>query len=357
MLSRFLLLGVLFNISCFLQAQNRPQEPKPPFSYGIEQVSFINNHDNVKLEGTLTLPSLGARFPAVILISGSGAQNRDAEIFGHKSFWLMADFFTKHNIAVLRVDDRGAGASGGDHNSAHLDDFAKDVEAAMAFLQHHKNIDKNRIGLLGHSLGGVVGPIVASRNPDIDFLVMLAGAGVRGKELMLIQKAQIERKSGVPEMGIKIGQKNIGGAYDIIIDSDHEGDSLKQEVKNYLAQAFGSNLPEVQLNMISQQLTTPWLADFIRYDPKEYLPKVKCPILAYNGSNDLQVTPKENLEGIRSILIENGHPDFTIKEFPKLNHLFQESETGLPNEYGIIEQTFSPEVLILIKDWILEKTN
>lgn len=340
-----------------LSGQNsRPQEPKAPFEYNSEDIVFDNIIDNIQLAGTFTFPKSGDDFPSVILISGSGAQDRNSELLGHKSFLVIADYLTKNGIAVLRVDDRGAGVSEGEYNETGLDGFVQDTKSALEYLLSRNEIDKSKIGLIGHSLGGVIAPIIASESEDISFIIMLAGSGIRGDSLMLLQKEYIERKMSLPESGIAEGQKNIKGAYDIILNGQGSKAEMQASLKAHFSKVFGAALPAVQLEMISDQLTYPWLVDLIRFDPEESLSKIRCPVLALNGSNDLQVVPKENLGAIRRILEENGNNDAEIFELEGLNHLFQESTTGLLQEYGVIEQTFSPKVLEILSEWILRKT-
>ena len=331
---------------------NRPQQPIPPFSYESENVVFKNIFDSVKLAGTLTYPKKGSNFPAVILISGSGPQDRNSEIFGHQPFNVIADYLTKKGIAVLRVDDRGFGESEGEYASSSLDDFKQDTEYAIDFLKTRKEIDPDKIGLIGHSLGGVIAPMIAAESSSVDFIILLAGTGIRGDKLMLAQKALMERKMSLPEAAITAGQKNIQGAYDIILQSDMPQDSLVVRLKSYFASVFGASLPESQIEVLAKQLSMPWLADFIKYDPSINLKNVTCPVLALNGSNDLQVPAKENLEAIKTHIEENGNTAVTVTELPGLNHLFQKSETGLPGEYGTIEETFSPKVLKIMYSWM-----
>ena len=350
----YLIIFLITSSSTFGQ-KNRPQEPIEPYTYLTENISFKNITDNITLSGTLTLPKNGTIFSTVILISGSGPQDRDSEILGHKPFLVIANYLTKNGIAVLRVDDRGVGKSTGEYNNSSLDGFKRDTEYAIKYLKTRKEISSSKIGLIGHSLGGTLAPIIANNTKDINFIILLAGTGIRGDKLMLLQKEIIERKMGVNEIGISIGQKNIGGAYDIILKSTSGIDSLKIALKKHFTKVFGKALPENQISMISQQLSIPWLTDFIKYDPKDNLQKVTCSVLALNGANDLQVPAKENLTAIKNAIKGNGNNDVTTIEFPKLNHLFQKSKTGLPNEYGTIEQTFSPEVLKVMIDWILER--
>ncbi|MDF4220056.1 alpha/beta hydrolase [Maribacter sp. M208] len=351
----YLIITTIISINSYSQS-SRPQEPKQPFEYISENVVFKNNLDSISLAGTLTYPKMGSDFPAVILISGSGPQDRNSELMNHKPFLVIADYLTKNGIAVLRVDDRGTHESEGNYNETGLKGFVNDTKSAFEFLKTHKEINNSKIGLIGHSLGGVIAPIIASENTDVSFIVILAGSGIRGDKLMLLQKELIERKMGVPEVGITQGQNNMKGAYDIILKSNNNNTQLQTELKNYFDNVFGGMLPTNQIQALSEQMSIPWLTDFIKFDPQTSLSKTKCPVLALNGSNDLQVPPKENLETIEMILKENGNKDVETKQLENLNHLFQESETGLPNEYATIEQTFSPKVLEIMTEWIKQRT-
>lgn len=347
-------LVVLFLFSVAVQAQKK-QEPLPPFSYPSEEITFVNPHDSVKLAGTLTLPKGKTDFPTVVLISGSGAQDRNCEILGHKPFLVIADYFARNGIAVLRVDDRGTGLSQGVHNASHLDDFAKDTEAAIAYLKTRIEINTEKIGLMGHSLGGIIAPLVAGRNTDVAFVVLLAAPGIPGDQLMMLQKATVERKMGIPETAVEAGQKNIGGAYALILKID-DNTVLQDSLQHYFTRAFGSAMPASQIETLSKQLCYPWLTDMIRYNPAVALAKTTCPLLALNGTNDLQVPYNENLEAIRKYTAEGGNKNVTIRACKDLNHLFQESTTGMPQEYGTLEETFSEEVMGTIAKWINEKS-
>lgn len=341
----------------------RPQEPKPPFDYDIEEITFVNQKDKITLGGTFTSPK-SDNFPVVILISGSGQQDRNSEILGHKPFWVIADYLTKNGIGVLRVDDRGIGQSGGDFNTSTSFDFATDVESAIAFIKTKKGVNHKKIGLIGHSEGGMIAPIVASKDKNINFIVLLAGPGIPCDELLIEQTYLIAKVSGASENEIAETQKTNKQIYDLV-KSDKSNEELKSGLENIFTNLFKNdpsfiNLNETEKNqLINQQIESvsyPWFKNFLRFKPEEYLKKVKCPVLVLNGENDLQVPPKSNMLGIKNALDKGGNKKVTLKEYPKLNHLFQESETGSTDEYGAIEQTFSPTVLTDIKDWILAQT-
>jgi pimeloyl-ACP methyl ester carboxylesterase len=335
------------------EAVKRPQEPKTPFPYYTEEVTFENKIDKNVLAGTLSLPSKEGKFPVVILISGSGAQNRDEELMGHKPFLVLADYLTKKGIAVLRFDDRGVAKSTGDFKTATTMDFAKDVQAGIDYLKTRKEIDKSKIGLIGHSEGGIIAPIVAGNSKDVDFIVLLAGTGIRGDKLMLLQKEKIERQMGVPENEIQKDQEIFKGAYDIILASSANDNTLNAKIHSYLKLQFGDKMNEQQLNAVTSQITSPWMVYFLKFDPASALEKVKCPVLVLNGDKDLQVPADVNLDAIKKSLAKAGNSKTTTKILPNLNHLFQECNTGLPAEYATIEQTFSPIALEEISKWVL----
>ena len=337
----------------------RPQEPKKPYPYYSEEVTFQNPKANIALAGTLTLPQKEGHFPAVILVTGSGPQNRDEEIMGHKPFLVLSDYLTKKGIAVLRFDDRGVGQSKGDFKTAITEDFASDAESAVAYLKTRKEIIK--IGIAGHSEGGIVAPMVANKTKDVSFIVLLAGTGLRGDKILLLQQELIARASGGTEADIKKTKENNTKAFEIILKSKSDA-TLKEDLKKYLTEAVklvpADNKPKGMtddefVTLQLTQLTNPWMLNFIRYDPAQALEKVKCPVLAVNGEKDLQVPPKENLPAIEKALKKAGNKKLTIREFKGLNHLFQECKTGLPAEYSEIEQTFSPVVMEEIANWIL----
>ncbi len=328
---------------------NHPQEPKKPFSYYSEDVTFENNKEKVTLAGTLTLPNKEGNYPAVILISGSGAQNRDEEILGHKPFLLLSDYFTKNGIAVLRYDDRGTAKSTGSFKDATSANFATDVESAIEYLKTRKEINKNKIGLVGHSEGGMIAPMVASKSKDVNFVVLLAGPGLRGDKLLLLQKEKIERAMGISQEEILKSQKIYKGAYNLILNLKKE--DLK--LKDYFTNQLPKETPPNQIDAIVNQLSSDWIQFYLKYDPAPSLEKIKCPVLAVNGEKDLQVPSKENLEAIKKELQKGGNKKVTIIEFPKLNHLFQTTETGNPSEYETNTETFNKNALQQITAWII----
>lgn len=330
----------------------RPQEPKPPFPYKSEEVKFQNVPASISLAGTLTLPPNGNNFPAVILITGSGPQNRDEELFGHKSFFVIADYLTRKGIAVLRYDDRGVGGSGGDFAKSTSQDFAGDVESAIAYLKTRPEINKKKIGLIGHSEGGIIAPMVAAKSKNVAFIVLLAGSGVSGDEVLLSQTKAIAQSANLSTDQIANAEKINKGAYEIVKKGLNQ-----QETEKQLFEYF-SSIPVMKDKsaLKAKELSSPWMMYFIRYNPAPTLAKVKCPILALNGEKDVQVLPKLNLPAIQENLAKGGNKQVTIKEIPKLNHLFQECTTCSTGEYKNLEETFSPAVLVEISSWIQKQT-
>lgn len=342
----------------------RPQEPIKPYPYYSEDITFENKNAGINLAGTLTLPNKEGVFPVVILISGSGPQNRDEELLGHKPFLVLSDFLTKNGIAVLRYDDRGIAMSKGDFKTATSADFATDVESVIAYLKTRKEINKNKIGLIGHSEGGLIAPMVASKSKDVAFIILLAGTGIQGDSLLLLQKKLIEEASGVSKEDIQKGQTSNRKVFDIVNKSTSL-EQLNSDLTIYFKQILKDN-PNTQkpaemsdddfVKLQVKQIASPWMQYFIKYNPAPALEKVKCPVLAINGEKDLQVPPKENLEAIKKALTKGGNKRVTTKELPNLNHLFQECKTGSPDEYATIEQTFSPIALTEILKWLQTQT-
>jgi pimeloyl-ACP methyl ester carboxylesterase len=307
----------------------RPQIPRKPYPYSEVEVAFDNPRaPGVRLAGTLTVPPGPGKFPAVALITGSGAQTRDQEVAGHPVFLVLADALTRAGIAVLRCDDRGFGKSTGSFSVATTADFADDAEAALEFLRATKRFKK--IGLLGHSEGGIAAPMVAARNKKVNFLVVLAPAAVPGRELILAQKTAILRASGV--LFPDVSQDK--AIYDAIAAGKQPVDAVPKDAPKALRDF----------------ITAPWTRHFLMFDPATAFRQVKVPILALFGENDLQVLPKQNEPALRAAVAANKR--VTIVVVPGVNHLFQRTNTGLPTEYGTIEETMSPAVLDRIANWL-----
>lgn len=335
---------------------NRPQEPKPPFPYRSESVAYDNAKAGVKLAGTLTLPSGSAPFPAVLLLTGSGPQDRDETLFGHKPFLVIADYLTRRGIAVLRVDDRGVGESTGDLAKTSEDDLAEDALAGVDFLSRRADIERARIGLIGHSEGADVAAIVASRSQAVAFIVMLAGTGIPGGELLTSQAEAIMRASGESEDDIR-RNTDLQRAMFRVLREEKDSAVAEKRLRELLNDFVkGANRPAAELQaFVNSQVRgalSPSLRSIILADPASVLHKVTCPVLALNGSRDLQVLARLNLPAISKALAEGGNPDYEVAELPVLNHLFQRAGTGLIDEYAKIEQTFAPEALDAMNDWL-----
>lgn len=299
----------------------------------------------------------GQEFPMAVMITGSGPQNRDEEMMGHKPFWIIADYLARRGIGVLRFDDRGVGKSTGVFDKATSLDFARDAASAVRYLKEKRKF--REIGLIGHSEGGMIAPLVASESKDVKFIVLLAGTGIRGDQVLLTQQTAINREAGIADTVVQEIERWNRGIYDIILASssvDEVRDSVSTYFRNLLEAAppgaIGGIKSEDIIRARVDQLLNPWMYFFMRYDPVLALKKVKCPVLALNGDKDLQVLPEINLNGIRRGLVAAKNRNVTIKVLPGLNHLFQECESGNPALYGSISQTFSPVALKEIGDWI-----
>lgn len=338
----------------------RPQEPQPPFPYSSEDITFTNDDAKVTLAGTLTLPSSAGQFPVVVLISGSGPQNRDEELLGHKPFLVIADYLTRKGIGVLRYDDRGVGKSTGDFARATTEDHASDAESAVKYLKTRNDVDSRKIGLIGHSDGGISAPMVAARSKDVAFIVMLAGSGLSGHDDLLLQNELTYRAGGMNEEHLNHELQMLRVSMDIVMFNKDMNiirstlvDSIKQAIQRHPGIVPQGVKTEAFVNAYVAQLATPWMQFFLKFDPATTLTKVKCPVLALIGEKDLQVPPKENLAAIEKYLKQAKNKNFKTKEMPGLNHLFQECKTGAPSEYAAIEQTFSPMALEELSGWIL----
>ncbi len=338
----------------------RPQEPKPPFPYTVEKVTFPAGEKGITLAGTLTLPEGKGPFPALILVSGSGPQDRNETIAGHKPFLVLSDALTRIGWAVLRYDDRGVGESTGDFALATTLDFAKDAESAFEFLKKRKDILPDRIGLLGHSEGAILVSLVASRHEDVAFLVLISPPALRGDLVILHQTERITRLTGVPEDFIKESQTFQKNMFQIIRTEKNEElmrQKLEQTIREYYAhfseeQQKEYGLNEANIPVIIQQFTSPWFRFFIDFDPFETYTKVRCPVLVLFGERDLQVPPDLHAPRIIQAFEQGKLSAYTLVKFPGLNHLMQTSETGLPSEYVQIEETFSQKALRMLIHWL-----
>jgi pimeloyl-ACP methyl ester carboxylesterase len=299
----------------------------------------------------------------VVLVSGSGPQDRDETLLGHKPFLVLADYLTRRGIAVLRLDDRGVGASTGSFAAGTSEDFAQDAAAAVRWLRARPEVADDRVGIVGHSEGGLIAPLVASRTPEVAFLVLLAGPGIPSAELLVMQGALISRAGGDADAEVQRTsalQREMFAAIAATADSA----ALHARMREIGARFQASLTPEERaqaemsdatMNAAINTLISPWFRWFLRYDPAPALRATRVPVLAINGSLDLQVPADENLAGIQRALAEGGNRDVTVEKLPGLNHLFQTARTGAPSEYAEIEETFSPAALRRIGDWIVRR--
>jgi hypothetical protein len=345
-----------------LTVPSRPQTPTAPFPYSIEEIVFENSVDGVRLAATLTLPHSDKPCLAVVLISGSGPQDRDESMANHKPFWVIADHLSRHGIAVLRFDDRGTGTSTGDFAAAASENFSRDAEAAFDHLIKDPRIRRDATGLIGHSEGGMIAPMVAARRSDVAFAVLLAGTGVNGREILLSQGQLILRAMGISdETQLQAQRATQLAIFDSVLNAPTEAtqDDLIAAAMRRLADSLPAEaLKEEGLRQAVSagisQMRSPWFREFLTHEPGPILEKVKCPVLALNGEKDVQVDPDLNLPAIQKALQKAGNQHFETVELPGLNHLFQTCRTGSLDEYQTIEETISPVVLERMTTWILQ---
>jgi dipeptidyl aminopeptidase/acylaminoacyl peptidase len=337
-----------------------------PLPYNSEEVTFSNG--DIKFAGTLTTPKTEGKHPAVVMITGSGPQNRDEELVGFKPFKIIADYLTRNGIAVLRYDDRGVGGSTGKNVIEYTtDDFAGDVLEAVKFLKSRSDINPEQIGLMGHSEGGIVAPLAASKSKDIAFIVLMAGTSVEGIDIIKEQSALIMRAANTPEDVIKSNDELLDKLYNVLT-SNGDMETLRPELSKEVERSY-NDLPEAQKKTITdkkeyiksmvdmqfKQLGSPWMTYFLTYDPALALEKVTCPVLGLFGELDLQVPPSQSKEPMENALKKGGNKDYKIVVLPKANHLFQSATTGSPSEYAKLPKEFVPEFLDTVKDWIAER--
>lgn len=335
----------------------RPQTPVKPYPYVEEEVTFASPGAGVTLAGTLTLPKGPGPFPGVVLIAGSGPQDRDESLANHRPFLLLADTLTRKGIAVLRYDKRGIGQSTGNPDAATTMDLAADAEAAIAFLKSRKEIDASRIGLLGHSEGAIIAPYLAGRSKDVSWLVLLAAPATNGEQTLLNQSEMIGRAGGLSDDQLDASLGFDRAAYALVRKEKDPAALSEKLVALVKDTGLDSALPPAALETQLRMLTSPWFHFFLDYDPLPNLKLVKCPVLALYGQKDLQVSAKANLPLLQKALQDAGNTQADVRELPGLNHLFQHAYTGTPAEYAAIEETFSPEALTLLADWITGRAN
>lgn len=347
----------------------RPQTPQPPFSYKTEDVLYTNRDKSLSYGATITIPEGKGSFPAALLITGSGAQDRDETIMGHKLFAVLADHLTRKGFIVLRVDDRGVGISTGQFNEATSEDFAYDVSNSIDYLLSRPEVDKKKIGLIGHSEGGMIAPMVAIKRKDINFIVLMAAPGIRIIDLMAEQNEAVARSSGASEevqKEIKPLFKRVVSAIIAAPDSVSAYANVSMLTENWAAGKSKELLAEMDFGTVKQrndyiiemvkEFQSPWFRYFLKFDPTSYLEQLDCKVLAINGEKDIQVISGSNLSGIERALKKSRSKVYEVKELPGLNHLFQSCKTCTVNEYGELEETISPVALQTISNW-LEKHN
>jgi len=338
-------LPLVFHKTDEIPEARRPQTPEEPYPYRAEEVTFPGGVDGVVLAGTLTLPEGDPTYPGLVLVSGSGAQDRDETIMGHKPFLVLADHLTRSGIAVLRYDDRGTAASTGDYSAATISDLADDAEAALSFLISRDEIAKGRIGILGHSEGATVAAMVGARRNDIGYVILLAAPAVPGEQILLRQVEQLLELSGATPDEVELRVEQNREVYDLA----RQGKSL-EEIRAKLSEM----LPPAQVEAQMTAVISTWFRHFLVYDPATAISKLEMPLLALYGENDVQVDPLLNIPPLKKALAGAGNARAQVEELHGLNHLFQTSESGSPFEYGTIAETMSPDVLDRIADWILQ---
>jgi uncharacterized protein len=352
---------VLFNRIDKLPVLSRPQEPKKPYPYNEENVVFENKKADIKLAGTLTFPKSKPGFPAVILVTGSGQQDRNEEIGKHKPFWIIADYLTRNGIAVLRVDDRGIGGSTGNFDQSTTDDFAEDALAGIKFLKSRPEINPKKIGIIGHSEGGTVAALAASKSSDVAFVVALAGAFINFEDIVIDQILNQLKLQGINDEDIELQRNWRKKIYSLAKENTDSATAAKKlwEIYNRLSEDEVTRLhwPKGRQDAQIMQVLNPWWRYILGMDNKTILFNVKCPVLAIYGELDQQVIPDKNIPVIEEALKEGGNKNFTVKKLPGLNHLFQTAKTGSEYEYTSLEETISPQALHMISDWILKQVN
>jgi pimeloyl-ACP methyl ester carboxylesterase len=335
----------------------RPQVPVKPYPYREEDLTFPNAKAGISLAATLTLPRGPGPFPVAILLAGSGPLDRDEADSGHRPFLILADHLTRKGIAVLRYDKRGIGKSTGDYEAATTADFALDAQAAIAFLRRRKEIDPRKMGIIGHSEGGIIAPMIASRSTDVSWIVLLAGPATKGEETLLLQSDLITRAAGMTTDQIAKSLDFDRESYNLVRQESNRAileNKLEELVK---VSGLGPSMPPAFVQRQIHWTSSPWFRYFLDYDPLPALQETKCPVLVLAGERDLQVPPQENLPLARKALEDGGNKDFQVIELPGLNHQFQHCYMGLPAESRAIEQTFAPDALTTISAWILKHSS
>ena len=334
------------------EIKRRPQTPIAPYPYDTVEVSFFNDFDQVKLAGTLTVPRDGAGpMPAVVLVTGSGPQDRDETIEGHKPFKVIADYLTRRGVMVLRYDDRGVGKSKGDYPNSTVGDFSKDVIGAIDYLRKQKNVDLDNVGVLGHSEGGLIAMLIAGqKSAKVNFIGLLAPPAIAIDSLMVLQAYQVGRSVGLSEEELiqarTINRKN----FSVVKSTLSDQDAYTQIMRN-VSSVFPRPTQE-QKNEFRMLVTSPYRY-FMRIDPVPFIRQINIPVFAAYGTKDVQVPYAVNLESLTNNLPVEANP--TLKVYDGLNHFFQQAKTGGVSEYASLEETFSIDVLADLVDWLYTK--
>ena len=347
-----------------LQPLYFPQNPRPPYPYRSEDITYTSC-DSIQVAGTLTVPRGKGPFPAAIIVSGTGKQDRDGTFSGHKPFFRVADELTRRGFIVLRTDDRGTGQTNGMYEMATTKDFARDAQAGIDYLKTRPETDKERIGVIGHSEGGQVAFILGAESPDVSFVVSLAGVGVDGLQILESQnKAILETTPGITSA--QVGQ--FMDLFNTLFQTVHSV-PLEQPLERPLRAAFDNwisrqdkaileavNLTggreESFFSRYLYQAQSRWYREMVQYNPADYIPRITCPVLALNGNRDIMVPSDENLASIKKLLDEGGNTRYKIVELPGLNHMFQRCVTGTREEIPDLEDVFSEEALQILGDWL-----
>ncbi|MBL0267748.1 MAG: alpha/beta fold hydrolase [Chitinophagaceae bacterium] len=347
------------------EALKRPQQPLPPFPYQSEDLIYANADSSLRFGATITIPEGKGPFPAVVLISGSGPQNRNEELMGHQPFAVLADYLTRRGFIVLRADDRGVAKSTGVFDKATSRDFADDVNTHINYLLQRKEVNKKQIGLIGHSEGGMIAPMVAAERKDIAYIVLMAGPGVPCMDLLVEQNIAIYQSYGIPEnaaAALRPVFKKIATAATQSPDMKTGFTQASAAAEEWAAQTDTATLRLLEMTQKKDRdkyireliltMSNPWFRYFLSFDPAPYLQQLKCAVLAINGGKDIQVLPKQNLPGIETALKKSKSKNYLVKELPGLNHLFQTCKECTIEEYRAIEETIAPIALETMGDWL-----
>ncbi len=332
---------------------SRKQDVFPPYHYIEEEVSFKNIKGNAILTGTLTYPKNGGAFPAIVLVNGSGQQNRDSEVFGHRPFKVLADHLSKNGFAVLRYDDRGIGGSKGEVNLATTTDFASDANAAVDFLRQRKIVQSNKIGIIGHSEGALIAAMVAAENSNVNYIALLSGPVIKGDSLLILQSYALGKAGGLSVSQLDINKSNNRKLYNILLQ-DEPTQMLAASLEKELVRQNSGNALTSDMKIKLSPMMSPWFRSFLRIDPGYYLKQVKVPIFASFGGKDVQVPANENIYALQRLHLQTT--DVTIKEYPNLNHLFQQAETGKIEEYFENSESFNEQLMDDLTKWLRQKT-